>query len=153
LLVIPIRLALGVVWLVAARLAGASSGPALIAFALGAVGLTFLAFNDPRSRFAHGEVDPLPLPSDATAAPKWRQALTAMLPSTVGVSILAAIAVAVDPTLAALLGGVCAGLGVAALFMLPRLPADLHVDPRTKILYRALPSAHAGLEADRARLG
>ena len=59
-----------------------------------------------------------------------------MLPSTVGVSILTAVALAIDPTLAALLGGVCAGLGVAALLMLPRIPADLHVDPRTKIVYR-----------------
>src|SRR6266550_787913 len=125
LLVIPIRLGLGVVWLVAARLAGSSSGPALVAFALGAAGLTFLALNDPRSRLAHGEVDPLPLPAEAAAAPWWRQAGAAMLPSTVGVS-----------TLAALLGGVCAGLGVAALLILPRIPADLRVDPRTKIVYR-----------------
>jgi hypothetical protein len=136
LLVIPIRLGLGVIWLVAARIGGASSGPALVAFALGAAGLTFLAFNDPRSRFAHGEVEPLPLPSDATVAPQWRQAVAAMLPSTVGVSILAAIALAFDPTLTSLLGGVCAGLGVAALFMLPRLSADLYVDPRTKVMYR-----------------
>jgi hypothetical protein len=136
LLVIPIRFALGLVWLVAARLVGASSGSVLIAFGLGAAGLTFLAFNDPRSRFAHGEVEPLPLPSDAAVAPRWRQALAATLPSTVGVSFLAAIALAVDPTLAALLGGVCAGLGVAALLMLPRLPGDLHVDPQTKLMYR-----------------
>jgi hypothetical protein len=136
LLVIPIRLGLGVVWLGAARLGGSSSAPALVAFALGAAGLTFLAFNDPRSRFAHGEVEPLPLPATAAAAPWWRQALAAMLPSTVGVSILAAVALAIDPTLTALLGGVCAGLGVAALLMLPRLPPDLHVDPRTKVVYR-----------------
>src|SRR5439155_27181737 len=133
---IPIRLGLGVVWLVAARLAGSSSGPALVAFALGAAGLTFLVFNDPRSRLAHGEVDPLPLPAEAAAAPWWRQAGAAMLPRTVGGSILTAVALAIDPTLAALLGGVCAGLGVAALLMLPRIPADLRVDPRTKIVYR-----------------
>jgi hypothetical protein len=137
LLVIPVRLGLGVVWLVAARIAGASSGPALVAFALGAAGLTFLAFNDPRARFARGEVEPLPLPSDAAVAPRWQQAVAAMLPSTVGISILAAVALVFDATLTALLGGVCAGLGVAALLTLPRLSADLHVDPRTKIVYRA----------------
>ena len=136
LLVIPIRLGLGVLWLVAARIAGASSGPAIVAFALGAAAVTFLAFNDPRARFARSEVEPLPLPPDAADAPRWQQALAAMLPSTVGVSILAAVSLAVDATLTALLGGVCAGLGVAALLALPRLPADLHVDPRTKVAYR-----------------
>jgi hypothetical protein len=65
-----------------------------IRLGLGAAAVTFLAFDDPRSRLAHGEVDPLPLPADAVAAPWWRQAFAAMLPSTVGVSILAAIALA-----------------------------------------------------------
>jgi hypothetical protein len=136
LLVIPARLVLGVVWLVAARLAGADRGPALLAFAVGMLALVFAAFNDPRARFASGEVEPIPLPEEATVAPRWRQLLDAMLPSTVGVSVLAAIALAPEPTLSALLGGVCAGLGVAALVMLPRVDRRLFVDPRTRVTYR-----------------
>ena len=86
LLVIPIRLVLGVSWLVGARLAGARGGPALLAFVVGALGIAFLIFNDPRSRFVQAEVDPLALPPGTPVAPRWRQALAATLPSTVGVS-------------------------------------------------------------------
>ena len=99
LLVIPIRLVLGVSWLVGARLAGARGGPALLAFVVGALGIAFLIFNDPRSRFVQAEVDPLALPPGAPVAPRWRQALAATLPSTVGVSLLAAIALATRPIL------------------------------------------------------
>jgi hypothetical protein len=59
--VIPIRVGLGVLLLGAARLAGAPNGPALLAFVLGIFGIVFVIFNDPRARFAHGEVDPLEL--------------------------------------------------------------------------------------------
>ena len=137
LLVIPIRLLLGVVWLVGARLAGSGNGPALLAFALGALGIAFLIFNDPRSRFVQGEVEPLDLPADAHVAPRWRQALGAMLPSTVGVSVLAAVAVATRPTLAALLGGVSAGLGLAALLSLTRTEPGLFADPKSHVIYRS----------------
>ena len=137
LLVIPIRLGLGVLWLIGARLAGAGGGPALLAFGLGALGIAFVIFNDPRSRFAHGEVEPLELPAGALEAPKWRQALAASLPSTVGVSILAAIALATRPTLAALLGGVCAGLGLAAVISLSRVEPGLYADPKSDVIYRS----------------
>lgn len=136
LLVIPIRLGLGVVWLVAARLAGSAQGPALLAFVVGALGIAFLIFNDPRSRFVQAEVEPLELPADVRIAPRWRQALAASLPSTLGVSVLAAIAVATRPTLGALLGGVCAGLGLAALISLTRVTPGLYVDPKTHVIYR-----------------
>jgi hypothetical protein len=136
LLIAPIRLVLGVVWLVVARLAGAAAGPALIAFVVGVFGIVFLAFADPRARFAHGEVDPLPAPADVRLAPWWQQALAAMFPSTIGVSVLAAIAAFVSPTLTALLGGVCAGLGVAALLTLPSIDRALLYDPRRQIVYR-----------------
>jgi hypothetical protein len=137
LLVIPIRILLGVVWLVGARLAGSRGGPALLAFGIGALGIAFLIFNDPRSRFVQGEVEPLDLPEDARVAPRWRQAIGAMLPSTVGVSILAGIAVATRPTLAALLGGVSAGLGLAALLSLTRIEPDVYADPKSHIIYRS----------------
>jgi hypothetical protein len=136
LLVIPIRIVLGVALLGAARVAGAESAPALLAFAIGVVGIVFVIFNDPRARFAHGTVQPLQLPPDASVAPRWRQALGASIPSTIGVAILALIALAPQPTLAALLAGVEAGLGVAALISLGRVDPSLYVDPKSHAVYR-----------------
>ncbi|SRR6266566_3188439 len=135
-LVIPIRIGLGVVWLAAARLGGASGRAALLAFAIGTFGLAFAALNDPRRRFVQRAVEPLEAPADAVVDPRWRQALGAMLPSTAGVSILAAIALVPQPTLAALLGGVSAGLGLAALISLPRVDRRLYVEPRGRTVYR-----------------
>jgi hypothetical protein len=134
--VIPIRLGLGLTLLGAARLSGASSGPALLSFVVGVFGITFVIFNDPRARLLRGEVDPLELPPGAVIAPRWRQALAATLPSTVGVAVLAAIALVPQPTLAALLAGVEAGLGVAALLSLGRVDPGLYVDPQTRVVYR-----------------
>ena len=136
LLVIPIRVALGLLGLAAARIAGGERGPAILAFVIGLLGIVIAIFNDPRTRFAQGRVEPLELPAGAVVAPAWRQALAAMLPSTVGVSVLAAIAVVPQPTLAALLGGVCAGLGVATLLSLSRIDQTLYVDPRSRVFYR-----------------
>lgn len=134
--VIPIRLGLGLALLGAARLSGAENGPALLAFVVGVFGITFVIFNDPRARFAHGTVEPLELPAAAEIAPRWRQALAATMPSTVAVAVLACIALVPQPTLAALLAGVEAGLGVAALLSLGRVDGALYVDPRTRALYR-----------------
>jgi hypothetical protein len=134
--VIPIRLALGLLLLLAARLAGAPSTGALLAFVSGVVAITFLLFNDPRARFVPARAEPVPLPLDAEVAPLWRQALAATLPSTVGLAVLALVTLVPQPTLTALLAGVCAGLGVAAALSLPRSDPDLFVDPRTEILYR-----------------
>jgi hypothetical protein len=133
--VIPIRFALGALWVVAALLRGLALAPALLAFAVGALGITFAALNDPRARFRSDD-EPLPAPADAVVAPWWRQAFAATMPSTAGVSILAAIALIPQPTLAALLGGVSAGLGLAALIALWSLDPSLYVDPRSRISYR-----------------
>jgi hypothetical protein len=51
----------------------------LLAFTVGGLGIAFLIFNNPRSRFAHADVEPLDLPADVRVAPRWRQALGAML--------------------------------------------------------------------------
>ena len=134
--VIPIRLALGVLLLGAARIAGADSAPALLAFAVGVLGITFVIFNDPRTRFLRADVEPLDAPADAELAPRWRQALAATLPSTVAVAVLACVALFFRPTLAALLAGVEAGLGVAALISLGRIDPELLVDPRDSVVYR-----------------
>jgi hypothetical protein len=134
--VIPIRLGLGLALLGGARLAGAANGPALLAFAIGALGITFVIFNDPRARFARREVEPLELPADAEVAPLWRQAFSASLPSTVAVAVLACIALIPQPTLAALLAGVEAGLGMAAVLSLGGADPRLYVDPRSSVYYR-----------------
>ena len=133
---IPIRLALGVVLLIAARAAGGTNGPALLAFVLGVFGIVFVIFNDPRARFVRREVEPLEWPHGASVAPLWRQALAATLPSTAGVTVLALVACVFRPVLAALLAGVCAGLGVAAMLSLARLDPALYVDPKSDAVYR-----------------
>ena len=133
---IPIRVGLGVLWVVAARLIGLGTAPALLAFVVGLLGITFAALNDPRARFLVHEVDPVAAPPDAVVAPRWKQALAATMPSTVGVSILAAIALVPQPTLAALLGGVSAGLGLAALISVWTVDPSLYVEPRSRVVYR-----------------
>lgn len=134
--VIPIRVALGTLLLVAARLAGAANASALLAFVSGAIAITFLLFNDPRSRFQRAPAEPVEAPAGARVAPVWRQALAATLPSTVGLTVLALITLVPEPTLTALLAGICAGLGVAAALSLPRIDPALYVDPRSQTLYR-----------------
>jgi hypothetical protein len=136
LLVAPIRLGLAVCWLAAARLAGAPGSGALLAFAGGAFAIVFTLFNDPRSRFVRRE-EPAPAPADHQIAGRLRQALGATMPSTVGVSVLAAIALAFAPVLTALLGGISAGLGLAGVLSAARTDADLLVDPKTGRVYRS----------------
>ena len=100
-----IRVALGLTWVVAARIAGASSAAAWLAFAIGVFAIAFVYFNDPRARFLP------PRPPNAQPVALWRT----LFPSTIGISVLAAIAVGLQPVLAACLGGVSAGLGFAGL--------------------------------------
>jgi hypothetical protein len=136
LLVIPIRLALGATWFVAARLAGLAATSAMLACVSGALVVTFLLLNDPRSRFLNRNVEPAAAPPEAVVAPRWQQALRATIPSTVGVSILAAIALVPQPALAALLGGISAGLGIAALLSVWAVDATLYFDPKSGTVYR-----------------
>ena len=134
--VAPLRIGLGLVWLAGARVSGAGSSSALLAFATGGLLLVILAVNDPRSRFfAPGEVTSAP--PDASVAHPVRQALRAAVPSTVGVSLLAALVVVPYPVLASFLGGVSAGLGVAGLLAAARTDPSLLVDPRTGRVYRS----------------
>ena len=135
LLVAPIRLGLGILWVVGARLSGATATTALLAFAGGAFATVFTIFNDPRGRFLRRE-QPVDLPPDAQVATRLRQALQATLPSTVGVSVLAAIAVIPYPALAAFLGGISAGLGVAGVLWAARTDPELFVDVRRGVVYR-----------------
>jgi hypothetical protein len=115
-LVTPVRLALGVVVLVLARVVGADAGSAGLAFVTAALFTAFIALNDPRRRFYRRPAEPRSVPSAATFETRRRLVVAALFPSTVGVCILAAIALgAGEGTLAALLGGVVAGLGLASL--------------------------------------
>jgi hypothetical protein len=133
--VTPIRVVLGAVWLVAARVAGAPGTGAVLAFAGGAFVIVFTLFNDPRSRFLRrGEARHAP--DDVLVASRARQALHATLPSTVGVSVLAAVSLAFQPTLSALLGGISAGLGIAGALYAVRADPSLYVEPRSGIVYR-----------------
>ena len=106
-----VKIVLGVLWLGLARWAGAAEATALLAFAGGVFVIVFALFNDPRAAL-------LPRRAAAAGAPEAglvRQVARSLLPSTVGVSILAVAALAWRPALSAVLGGVCAGLGVAGL--------------------------------------
>lgn len=136
LLVIPIRIALGIALLVAARVAGRHDTGALLAFATGTFAIVFALFNDPRASFRHDAAEAPPLPHEATIAPRWRQAVAATIPSTIGVAVLAAVALVPEPTLAALLAGIEEGLGVAALIALLRIDPALYVDLRNQAVYR-----------------
>jgi len=123
LLIGPVRLVLSIAWLAAARAAGGRSGPTLLAFAAGAFVIAFLVPNDPRARFRRGPDEPAELPADASVAPAWLHVVHAALPSTVGVSVLAAITLAFQPTLAALLRAY-------------GIDGRLYVDPRGRALFR-----------------
>ena len=133
--VTPIRLVLGAVWLLAARIAGASGTGALLAFTGGAFVIVFTLFNDPRSRFLpRGEAKDAP--ADVLVASRVRQALQATLPSTVGVSALAAVSLAFEPVLSAFLGGISAGLGIAGALYALRADPALYVEPKSGVVYR-----------------
>ena len=107
---------LGVAVLLLALATGASSGPAVLAFVVGTGVVAFAALADRRALLLRGDVGDLePLPTDAVREPAWRVVAQAAFPSTFGVTVLAAIALAAGKgELAALLGGVVAGLGVAS---------------------------------------
>ena len=133
--VTPIRIILGAVWLVAARVAGSPATGALLAFAGGAFVIVFTLFNDPRSRFlSRGEAKEAP--EDVHVASRIHQALHATIPSTAGVSALAAVSLAFEPTLAALLGGISAGLGIAGALYALRADPSLYVEPKSGVVYR-----------------
>jgi hypothetical protein len=127
---------LSIVFLAAARAAGGATGSTLLAFAAGAFAMAFLVPNDPRARFRGTPGEPAELPADARVAPAWLHALHAALPSTVGVSVLAAVTLPFQPTLTALLAGILAGLGLAAAFRAYAIDGRLYVDSKGGELFR-----------------
>jgi hypothetical protein len=136
LLIGPLRLALSLLWVVAARADGARSGGTLIAFVAGAFASAFLVANDPFIRFRKTSGEAAELPADATVAPAWLHVLHAAIPSTIGVSALAAITLLFQPALTALLAGLLAGMGVVALLAVYGIDGRLYLDPRTGGVFR-----------------
>jgi hypothetical protein len=116
LLIAPVRLALAVAGVAGARLRGVDAGTAAGSFALGAVVILFAVLASGRRQRTWAEIDAAePAPTGAATEPRWRTLAAATYPSTIGVSALFAIAIVKDPLLAALLAGVLAGLGLAAV--------------------------------------
>jgi hypothetical protein len=111
--VTPIRILGGLALLAGARAAGAEPDAAGGAFLLGAFGLVVAAFFDPRSRFL-GSAPAEPAPAEARFATPLELVRAGLLPSSVGVAALTAVALPFQQTLAALLAGVLAGLGAAS---------------------------------------
>jgi hypothetical protein len=136
LLIAPLRLALSVAGVLAARADGARSGATLIAFVAGAFASAFLVTNDPFARFKKAPEKVAELPVGATVAPAWLHVVHAALPSTVGASVLAALALVFQPALTALLAGLLAGMGVASLVAVYKLDGRLYLDPRTGGVFR-----------------
>lgn len=113
--VTPIRFALA-----GAELAGAQAvdggRPLGLAFALGALLSAVFVLADPRWRvFGQRREEPPPPPAGADREEWWRSVLRSTLPSTVGLALLGAIALAFNSVLAAVLAGGLCGLGVAGL--------------------------------------
>lgn len=115
LVVAPVRLVLGIAGVGAAVAAGSPRPGAFLAFVAAAVGLVFVVAVDPRRHLFRLPDDPPEASAEAVEDGLGRLAFSAVFPSTVGVAALAMAALFFEPTLAALLSGILAGLGVAAL--------------------------------------
>jgi Na+-driven multidrug efflux pump len=107
LLLTAIRLALAFAGLGAAT-AVTSGRAAVLGFVLGAIGCTLFVIMDPRRRF-------MSVPAVRRDLPWWKRALRATLPSTVGVAVLCAVALAFSGVLAAICAGILAGLAIGGV--------------------------------------
>jgi hypothetical protein len=117
LLIAVLRLAIAVAALVLARLRGLEPGPTAGLFALGC-GLLLVALpaSVTRRRGRRGTPETQPLPPGAEPLPHRRALAFAMYPSTIGLSAVIAVALVLSPELAAVLAGILAGIGLAALY-------------------------------------
>jgi hypothetical protein len=124
LLIAPIRIGLGVALLCVTFAGETQSRSLALGFVVGTIFVAFAALVDRRSLLLRGAQEPEPLPPSAVLDPYWRIAVTAALPSTIGLAVLSVIAFAVDKeVLAALLAGAVAGLGIATVIGLVPLLA------------------------------
>jgi hypothetical protein len=115
-IVSSLRLLLGAAGLVGASLDGLRTRSLLAEAAFGGVLFLFAVFI-PGGRRAPWAADgaAVPLLGAVEAEPRWRTAIIAAYPSTVGVAVLSAIAFAFDVRLVALLAGVLVGMGLGSL--------------------------------------
>jgi hypothetical protein len=103
-------------------------------FALGALLLLFAVYGgDRRHRSALKFESPDQAPPDARIESRGRGLVRAAYPSTIGLTILAVIALLPQPGLAALLAGILGGLGVMSLVGAARL-ASWERSRRARIL-------------------
>jgi hypothetical protein len=109
-----IRLVLAVLGLVGSILAGADAAAAGVGAALGAA-VCGLALLTDRRWLLFRAPSAASLPEDARRAPLGRVVLGGMVPSTAGVAILAAVSLAFEPLLGAVLAGVLGGMGLVSL--------------------------------------
>ncbi len=109
-----IRLGLAVVGFVGSIVAGADAAAAGVGLALGA-GICGLALVTDRRWRLLGKPSAESLPDGAGRVPLARAVVSGLLPSTVGVAVLAAASLAFQPILAAVLSGILAGMGIVGL--------------------------------------
>lgn len=127
LLIGGLRLVLAFVAVGLARARGVDPGPAAGLFAFG-VGLLLIALPASITRRSGRprDIEALPLPADAAVMPHRRALVFAMYPSTIGLSAVTVIALVLSPELAAVLAGILAGLGLAALYSAGQLMLKEH---------------------------
>jgi tellurite resistance protein TehA-like permease len=109
-----VRLGLAVVGLLGSVAAGAETAAALVGVAVGA-GISALALVTDRRWLLLGAPSAEQLPDGARPASLARAVASGLLPSTVGVTVLAAAALAFQPILTAVLAGILAGMGIVSL--------------------------------------
>ncbi len=154
-----IRLGLAALGFAGSIATGADRAAAGVGLALGA-GICGLALVTDRRWLLLGTPTAEPLPDGAGRVSLTRAVASGMVPSTVGVAVLAAASLAFQPILAALLAGILAGMGIVGLVSCvevalwerqtdARLYAD--ADVHTRRYVEATPSAHSAAAAPRGK--
>jgi hypothetical protein len=118
-----VRIALGVAVIGGSVARGLGGGPAVLAAAGGALVLALIALGQRSRAGTAGFTDAVPVPAGAQFDPAWAGVLLACIPSTVGVTVMAAVALVFSAALAALLGGVLLALGGLAVVFWTQLAA------------------------------
>jgi hypothetical protein len=118
-----VRILLGVAVVAGAVARGLGGGPTVVAAVGGALVLALIAVGQRSRTGTAGFADALPVPTGARFDPAWLGVLLACIPSTVGVTVMSAVALVFSAALAALLGGVLLALGVLAVVAWMQLAA------------------------------
>ncbi len=145
LLIAGLRLALALAGAVAAAARGVDRGAVLALLAVGVFALLLAVYGGDRRRRSELKFsEPQPVPPDAAFVGKARTLAHAAYPSTLGLTVLIAVALWPQPALAALLAGLLAGLAAMSLIGLTRLSSweaarktRFYVDPHTDTVYEA----------------